>query len=233
VNTSLKSFLVPVAAAAVLVGTLLGGWLQGRMITRWGADELLVAAGKRLDQPISDQLGNWRLVNETPFSPDVVRMLQCPAHLSRTYMHEQTGDTVSVMVIVGPPGPVAVHTPEVCYGSVDYTLSAERTPAKVVDRQQREHSLWQISLTPRSVAALPHRVLYAWGTGGPWQATDDPRFAHAGEPYLYKIQLEGPPSEPGDEFDPSHDFLTWFLPALQAHLVPTRTTAPAAPAPQP
>lgn len=214
-----------ISATVILVGTLLGGWLQGRMITRWGADELLAVAGKRLEAPLSEQVGGWRLVQATQFEPDVVRMLQCPAHFSRSYVHEQTGDSVSVAVIVGPPGPVSVHTPEICYSAQDYAITAERRSVAVVDDSQREHQLWQVSLEPRSPTASSQRVLYAWGTGGPWLASADPRFNHAGEPYLYKIQLAGPTVDTNAEFDPCQDFLRSFLPELQSHLVPTSDAA--------
>lgn len=214
-----------VSAAVILLGTLLGGWLQGRMITRWGADELLAAAGKRLDSPLPEQVGGWRFIQETKFEPEVVRMLQCPAHVSRVYVHQQTGDTVSIAVIVGPPGPVAVHTPEVCYSAQDYAITSDRAPLKVVDSSQREHQLWQVSLEPRTATAGPQRVLYAWGTGGPWLASGNPRINHAGEPYLYKIQLAGPTVQANAEFDPCQDFLRSFLPELQTLLVPTSQAA--------
>src|SRR5262245_47209036 len=97
------------SVGVVLFGTLWGGWLQGRMVNQRGnTNELLTIAAKQLREPLRDQQGNWRLVNESAFSEDVVRMLQCPAHVNRTYMHQQTGDVVTVTVIVGPPGPISV-----------------------------------------------------------------------------------------------------------------------------
>lgn len=217
----MKSWLFPMTGAAVLVGTLFGGWLHGRFETRWGADDLLAAAGKQLQQPLAEQHGNWRLVSETPFSSDVVQMLQCPAHINRRYMHQQTGDVVNVFLIVGPPGPTSVHRPEVCYGSQNYIITSGREPLTVVDRTQAKHSLWQVVMEPRKVDGVPLRVFYGWGTGNVWSATVEPRFAHAGEPYLYKIQLSSPLNNANDEFNPCADFLSWFLPEIQMHLIPT------------
>jgi hypothetical protein len=221
VSSKIKSWQFPLTAAIVLLGTLVGGWLHGRTSTRWGADELMSAAGKELQEPLSDQLGNWRLVGETVFSSDVIRMLQCSSHVSRSYMHQQTGDVVSLFVIVGPPGPTSVHKPEICYGSQDFEITTDRTPAKITDREHREHTFWQVSMEPRNAGRTPQRVLYAWGTGASWSATNDPRFAHAGEPYLYKLQLAGPPITREGEFDPVDDFLGWFLPEIQTRLVAT------------
>ena len=232
-NSGKQIWFAALAGVILLAGTLWGGWLHGRMVKRGDGGELLADAGKRLARPVSEQHGNWRLLKEAPFSPDVVKMLQCPAHINRTYMHQQTGEVVTVSVIVGPPGPIAAHTPEVCYSSQDFTLLNDRTLVPIIDRQQREHSFWQVAMEPRNVVRTTQRVLYAWGTGGHWSATGQPRLAHAGEPYLYKIQLAGPISEPDDEFNPCEDFLGWFLPEIESHLVPTKTeksvTNPAAP----
>jgi Protein of unknown function (DUF3485) len=215
----MKTTFSPVAGAILLAGTLWGGWLHTKMDARRGSDEALNAAAKRLLYPLSQRLGNWRLVGQAEFSADVVRMLQCPAHINCTYVDEQTGDRVSVAVIIGPPGPIAVHTPEICYSSQDYALTTERTAVPIRDRNQREHTLWQVELRPNDVTGQPLRVLYGWGTGDAWSATDDPRFAHASAPYLYKIQLSGPAAHGASNSDPCQNFLQWFLPELQTHLV--------------
>jgi uncharacterized protein DUF3485 len=228
-NLGRHFWIVSLTGLIVLCGTIWGGWLHGRMATRWGADELLTSAGRRLVQPVSEQQGNWRLVKETPFSADVLRVLQCPAHINRAYVHQQTGEVVMVSVIIGPPGPIGAHTPEICYSSQDFELLGDRSPVTVVDRGELEHSFWQVSMEPRGVEHTSQRVLYAWGTGSKWSATENPRLEYAGQPYLYKIQLAGPLSAPDDEFKPCEDFLGWFLPEIQNLLVPTGANQTAAP----
>ena len=51
---------------------------------------------------------------------DTVEMLECTGNIVRTYENQRTGEVVSVFVIVGPAGPIAVHTPEICYSSQNY-----------------------------------------------------------------------------------------------------------------
>lgn len=65
-----------------------------------------------MQEPLAEHHGNWRLVRDAAFSEDVVSMLQCPAYMNRTYIHQQTGDVVLVTVLVGPPGPITAHTPK-------------------------------------------------------------------------------------------------------------------------
>ena len=226
----MKSLLVPTAGVLVLMGTLGGGWLQSKTATRWGGDALMNAAATKLTRPLGERVHNWRLVSDAPLAPDVVSALQCPAHINRTYVNEQTGDMVSVFVIIGPPGPVAVHTPEICGVGQDFALADQRTAVTIRDRSEHEHTLWQVALRPRDATRESLRVLYGWGTGGKWSATNDPRFVHASAPYLYKIQLSGPETNGTGQFDPCRDFLTWFLPELEARLVAPATSV-SSPAP--
>ena len=155
-------------------------------MNRWGNSEALQQAADRLRKPLATQLGNWRLQGEQPFGTDVLRLLQCPAHFCCTYINVQTGDNITVAVLVGPPGPISAHSPEVCYPSQDFQMTSTRKAFKVRDRSGQEHSLWQLTLQETGVNALPLRVIYGWGTGDDWTATDSPRFAHAQAPTFIK-----------------------------------------------
>jgi hypothetical protein len=220
-----KSILYQVACCSLLVATLWGGWREGHASHRWGDSQELQRAAEQLGKPLAVRFGNWRLQSEQPFSADVVRLLQCPAHICRTYVNEQTGDNVNVAVIVGPAGPVSVHTPEICYSSEDFQVTSRRAVTQLRDRSGRQHSLWDLKLQANGLHASSLRVLYGWGTGGAWSATDSPRFQHAGKPYLYKIQLAAAASEATDEYDPCQDFLEAFLSELSSRLVPQEASS--------
>jgi len=222
----MKSLLYRVACWALLVGTLSGGWLHGRSSNRWGIDNALQRAADQLLQPLPTRLGNWRLLAEQPFTAEVVQMLQCPAHICRTYTNDQTGGSINVAVIIGPPGPISVHTPEICYSSEDFQVTKGRVATNLRDRGGQEHSFWELRLQANDVSATPLRVMYGWGTGGVWSASDRPRFAYGGVPYLYKIQVAAAESDENDEYDPCQDFLGMFLTELQSCLI-SQATSPA------
>lgn len=225
----MKSISLLFVSGLFLFGTLWGGWLQARISQRGRASQALQTAADRLKQPLPGQLGNWRLVNEQTFDDSVIGVLECPAYLCRTYRNDQTSDIVNVAVTIGPPGPIAVHTPELCYSSRDFQFVGERTETRIQDQSGREHMLWELTMKSNNVQGAAQRVLYGWGTGGAWLATKNPRFAHAGAPYLYKIQLAAAISADAEEFDPCQDFLAVFLPQLQKRLVPQDGPASAPP----
>jgi Protein of unknown function (DUF3485) len=227
----MKSVLNLFVCCVLVFGTYSGGWLQRQNSNRWDSAGALRLAGEQLRQPLPNLLGNWRLVGERHFADDVVRALQCRAYVCRSYTNDQTGDIVSVAVLVGPPGPMSVHTPEICYSSKDYQVTAGRVPTKVDDESGQQHVLWELKLAADDMNRAPLRVLYGWGTGGPWLATRHPRFTHAGATYLYKIHLAAPATEVSDNYDPCQDFLRSFLPELRRHLVSQDASARGSPEP--
>lgn len=217
----MKSLSLVLCSSLVLAGTVAAGWVQGQLTNRWGPRPDAQLAAEQLQIPLPDRVGNWRLELERQFQPEVVRVLQCPAHISRVYVHDQTGDVATIAVIVGPPGPVAVHTPEICYSSRDYTITGERKATPLADADGREHALWDLSLKANDLSAASLRVLYGWSTGTSWEAAQHPRFGYGGLPHLYKLQLAVTAHpDAASEFDPARDFLTNFVAQLQPRLVP-------------
>ena len=211
----------------LILATVGSGLLIGRAAGRWGASSSAVTSEQLLSRQLPEKTGNWRMLREQVLEPDVLKMMQCKAYISRVYQHVQTGDLVTVAVLVGPAGPISVHTPEICYSAHDFTISKTRIKTAVEDASGTRHEFWDVFLKSRKSEGSSQRVLYAWSTGGAWDATDRPRFTYAGAPYLYKIQLAAGSlrkASSGD-FDPSQDFLRSFLTQCQSRL--TRSVVPA------
>src|SRR5947208_1159232 len=121
----MRTFVL-VGFLVVLVGTLGVGIVQGRITNRWGLRPDAEIAGDRLRPTLPVEVGNWRMRSEDKLADPVAAILQCHASVNRQYEHQQTGDVVRVAVLLGPPGPISVHTPEVCYSSREYTAGGDR-----------------------------------------------------------------------------------------------------------
>ncbi|MEX2176841.1 MAG: exosortase-associated EpsI family protein [Pirellulaceae bacterium] len=225
----MKTFALTLGIVALLAGTLGAGWFHGQMSNRWGVQPDSDLAAHRLRQPLPDRVGHWRLKREVELEEAALRVLQCPAYISRVYEHEQTGDVISVAVLMGPPGPISVHTPEICYSANDYTLGGERERLDLEDKQGSQHSFWQVNMKSNGADGGKLRVLYGWTTGTQWLAAKHPRYGYGGVPHLYKLQLAtASTGQSSDEFDASKDFLANFLVPLRHQLVESHTP-PAAP----
>jgi len=173
-----------------LVGalTLASGAIQGRMMFRWGIPAQMASAAERLNG-FPRQFGDWRLQSESEMDPESIRQLEPAAYVSGTYVNEKTREAVNVMVVLGPYGRIAVHTPEVCMGSQTFTILQKRQTTSVQDRHGQSHEFWGVTFRTTDVAQRLVRVYYGWSTGGDWSAPANARYAFVGSPYLYKVQL--------------------------------------------
>jgi hypothetical protein len=126
---------------------------------------------------------------------------------------------------LGPPGPISVHTPEICYSSRDFKIGGERRAVTIAARDGTNHRLWELPLKTNNVHAMPLRVFYAWNAGAQWEAAEYPRFGYSGLSHLYKLQIAVTTAgqTKSSDFDAGRDFLEGFLDQLQSRLVEARS----------
>ena len=211
-------FAAPISVAFALALTLTAGFLHGRLSHRWGTSTALAEAGRRLEQNVPVACGKWHLKTKEKLDEDSTRQLQCVGQHSGVYEHEETGESVSIFIIVGPMGPTAEHTPEVCFPSRSFRQIGSRTRTTVeTSEEQGGPQFWMATFEPKSVEGGYIRSYWSWTADGHWQAADNPRLTYIRAPYLYKIQVQGTlRSEPSaDTHDPCRDFLSEFLAASQ------------------
>jgi len=148
-------------------------------------------------------------------------MLECTGYFVRNYQNQATGDLVSVTLLLGPPGPISVHTPEICFPSKNYQVLGKREQVAISGADGEDDQFWALSYKANNLRGDTLRVYYAWSTGGRWSASGDPRFKFAGQPYLYKIQLSSPlpPGADLESDDPCRKFLQDFLPAARKYML--------------
>jgi hypothetical protein len=214
-----KQSVLVLGVFILAAATLWGGVLQGRMGRRWGRSQDFQVLAERLRE-LPTEIGPWHMRSSSTLSPAAEAELECAGYVSRQY-ERKTGEIVTVALLLGPAGPISVHTPDVCYSSQEYSVigSPERIPFG--GQEGSQDVLWSTSLQPTNLTAASLRVYYGWSAGGPWSAPRDARFAFAGQPHLYKIQVAGPLLSSGDEnaSDPGRTFLKEFLPAVTPYLV--------------
>ena len=207
----------------VLALTFLSGMIHGRMSYRWGKTADMKLAATKLEQ-IPKSFGPWELRGSEELDPEVANVLECAGYIVRTYVDGETGDQVNMFVLLGPPGPTAAHTPDICYNSRAYKNVQEKEPWQLESGQQ-EHVFWGETLESVDVTEGLLRVYHAWSAGTQWQAPENSRFAFGAEPYLYKVQLASPLlklADAGTDTDPGRRFLKDFVPAAQPFLVPPK-----------
>src|SRR6056297_2761777 len=188
-QTPSRNYRVPLAI--VLGLTLLSGVVHGVLDGRWSQPDDLVAIGSQLDR-LPQKMGDWVLQEEQGLDGRAQKLLRCYGSVVRVYRHEDSGAVVNVAVLFGPRGPIAVHTPEVCYSSVG-TEQDGPTRREAITTADSRHEFWNLQFRQDGSSEPNLDVWYAWSDGEKWIAADHPRFWLTEN--LYKIQLAGPVGE--------------------------------------
>jgi hypothetical protein len=217
----MKLISLMLLSSAVVAMTVGAGVMHGRWTNRWGHRPDILSASVRLEQ-LPMAIGEWQAKDDDPMDPATERLLQCAGKVNRVYENDRTGERVSVAVLLGPAGPIAVHTPEVCYSSQNYRVESDRRRWQVNDAVQPGDEFWDLRMQSNDVSAAPFRVLYGWTLDKQWHATENPRFTFGGSSYLYKLQLAGPVPGEDQKADACRDFLDAFLPVLRKHMIESR-----------
>lgn len=212
-NSGPKPVVRFVTAIVVGIGvTVATGVVCGHVSQRWGPIPDMVAAADHL-KSLPAQIGSWQLVEEDTMSETIIRTLSCAGYVSRKYVDRHSGSTVSLAIIVGPTGPISVHTPEICYSSQAYSIEEPRKGVQLADAGGNAHSFWCTTFRSNNALAEQLRVYYGWCADQDWTAAESPRFNFAGRPLLFKLQIASlvPPGEKGASQDPCQVFLKELL----------------------
>src|SRR5262245_54451671 len=107
----------------VLAVTLVAanGLIHGLWSDRWSEAEELRDAAERLGRvPLT--VGAWQ-GEDMEMDPKHRAVGEIRGYVLRRYIRRQDKTAVSLLVVCGRPGPIAVHTPDVCYRGAGFNLS--------------------------------------------------------------------------------------------------------------
>lgn len=219
--------LLPVyLATALVLGA--GGWLGTRM-GRWSprADLESMLAAARVDA-IPSSVAGWTGKPEK-FKTRELEVARARWSYWSTFTKPGVPGAVSVMVLGGEPGPIAVHTPDICFVGAGQTQVDPVQIMAVPDPSEGGEALFKTSRFRRSEQGRDNvgQALWAWCDGGPWSAPENPRIHFALSGALYKLYVVRDPGlgeqgapKPGVLDEETQAFLAEFLPALRSALFP-------------
>jgi hypothetical protein len=207
--------------AAVVLGA---GLFDGAVTHRWWPDTRLQKAVACLDR-VPAAVGDWQGADEEVNAVDL-RSAHIDAFVCRRYVNERTREAVLVLLVCGQPGPIAVHTPDVCYAAAGYKMDGNPVvltlPAAHRGPQAKADVFRAARLrNPSPVPTGTLRVCWSWFADGVWQAPDNPRLAFARHGALYKLYVlreqRATERDRADD-DTAKAFLQAFLPKLDEAL---------------
>jgi hypothetical protein len=211
------------AAITILVTT---GFLHGLWTDRWGfSDEPEASAAKLARVPTT--IEDW---TSTPLEIGS-RELEKSAivnYVGRLFVNSKTKNRVQVFLVCGRPGPISVHTPDICFEGAGYRMTAPPEKFALANLTPNETNLppsefWQTTFVKNGLETQERvRVFWSWNADGRWQAPENPRPTFARSKALFKLYVINELARPGltPEKDPGVDLMKKFLPELKKCLFP-------------
>ena len=179
--------------------------LVGDALTRTQANsvdrERQLQAATEVIRNLPATVGPWRSVPAEPISENALRILQCRAHASLSFVNDDTGERVSVVLMAGTAGPMVAHTPESCYESGSFEMVEASHAESIASSGGLTDTFERVTFRPKSGGPALQRIYHAWRKSqGRWEAPRNPRLALGGEAMLYKLQMAtSVPDKPADE----------------------------------
>jgi len=196
--------------------------VHGVWSRRWRDPADITAAARSVEE-FPRQFGEWKQQGDEEKMPEeAVRELQCAGYFNRHYVNQKLGRDVTVMLMVGPSGPLIRHPPEICYGTRANKLLQDPVDVHVATPDARQHTLRFLRYKNPGAASGEFSVCYGWSADGTWDVPEYPRFRYGGAPLLYKVQVLTGDAVPPNGSLPvaTTQFLNEFLPLLHDRLRP-------------
>jgi hypothetical protein len=139
--------------------------------------------------------------------------------LSRKYTHKYTRDEVTILLLCGRPGPISIHTPDICYTGAGFVMGP-------IQEEQLVHngSTWVADFKKNGTPPQTLRIRWAWSTGGDWISAHSPRIEFSRKHVLYKVyfvrQIRS--AQTNVRSDADKVFANEFLSAVQSYLLQLR-----------
>jgi Protein of unknown function (DUF3485) len=190
-----RDLIAMTAAVTLTVGPAL---LAGKYLNRWGIKpDLGVAAEQVVKFPT--EFGSWQtLRNGEPLAEEVCEELGLAGYISRQYTNRSSGAIVNMLLMVGQPGPLLRHPPNICYANRANRQVGEMTSFDV-DARESKSEFTAIEYEPPDALVNEHfLVAFSMSTGTDWSVPQFPRLKFGAASKLYKVQMLTAPNRPQD-----------------------------------
>lgn len=182
--------MMRVLSVAAGIGIVLAcGVVQGFWTNRWGEAAEMQAARERV-AGLPKTIGDWE-GEDLQLSEQDQQAAGVAGYVLRRYANQRTGEEMRVLLLCGPSGPIAVHTPDVCYAGAGNEIvkdPAGRTIPMDAPTPASDFQMIEVrSQQGREVARL--HVYWSWSARGKWQTPRHPRLTFAPYRVLYKLYV--------------------------------------------
>ncbi|HWY86581.1 MAG TPA: exosortase-associated EpsI family protein [Gemmataceae bacterium] len=180
----MRFVLVILAFLAVIVP----GVGHGLLTDRWFVSTQLQDFTTRLANVPMD-IQDWQGENVV-VDPRQIAHADLAGYVGRRFTHRTSRFQLSILLTCGRPGPVSVHSPDICYGGAGYKI---QNPESTFSLGSTNPALAGEFYESTFVKAEPIpeflEIYWAWNCRGPWEIPARPRVAFGAQPALYKLYV--------------------------------------------
>jgi hypothetical protein len=205
---------LPLAIALALI--IAAGLVHGQWTQRWTTSHAVETAVARLGR-VPMNFGDWR-GRSLEMDREQLAMAEIDGYVARRYVDRHGAAAVTILLVCGRPGPISVHTPDICYAGAGYEPTGPPAKQSLPNGPSGTRAEFRHALFGKLNAAVPSylRILWSWSADGAWEAPDNPRLRFAPRQALYKLYVirEMDTAEGQLDGDPTLEFLQTLLPEL-------------------
>jgi len=177
--------LVLTAAAAGLLAA--GGLAHGRLTGRW-LDRPTVAQVAAVMGLVPREIGGWS-GEDLELAERDREVGRIAGYVHRRYREATTGVEVTMLLVCGPPGPIAGHTPEVCFPGAGFSPAGAAGRLEVGPGPGTAGFRSGLYAKDDPLGRSEVEVLWTFRSGGRWVATPRPWLRHGSSESLEKLYL--------------------------------------------
>jgi hypothetical protein len=213
--------ILPVAVAVAVV--VLCAIVHGLWTARWGEARDTVSAASQLEQ-LPATIGDWD-AQDLELDARQLRVAEAIGYVYRRYINRRSGAVLSLIIVCGRPGPIAVHPPDVCYTAAGFNpLAAPARHSVPAGASVEQAEFWASTFRRQDASSSEDlRVFWSWSATGVWKAPDNPRLTFARYRTLYKMYVvrQVYSADETTKDSESDDFIRGLLPELSRCVFPT------------
>jgi hypothetical protein len=194
---------------------IVAGLVHGFWTDRWRYGEEVQKAVACLER-IPRKIGDWEA---EPMEANLRDSQGLAGQLYLRYVNRLNHETILLALVCGRPGPVSIHTPDVCYAASGYKVGKRSTFEVKGGQVTGSPQFFTADAKPPETAKQggEERLYWGWRAGGRWHVARNPRLEFARQPVLFKFymvrKMDAP--MPPEQEDPCVDFLRQLLPELE------------------
>jgi hypothetical protein len=207
--------------------TLVVASIVGNFFSRSSASsvdrERLLQAGAQVVAALPGTIGPWRSNPAKAVAEEDPLASECRGSASLAYVNSETGEQVSLLLVIGSTAPLIGRTPEACCDGTRFEVLGAPQTETISSAGNASDRFHQVTFRSRSDSSEIHRLYLAWHRAqGAWEAPQNPRLSLGAEPVLFQLQLTtrlaAQTSDAAATPDAARHFLDDLLPVINGLL---------------